>query len=260
MCLITLAWNPTPQLRLLVVANRDEFHARPSAPLAAWAERPDLIAGRDIEAQGTWLGLSTKGRLAAVTNVRLPGLMRTGLRSRGELPQSFLAGSTTPDEHLSALQPQFAEYGPCNLLLADAQQACYASNRPGVPMQRLQDGIYGLSNAALDTPWPKTTQLKAVVSNWIAAGEMNDLNPLFAALADDRTPPDEVLPDTGVGLVRERLVAPAFIRGHVYGTRCSTVVRVDAAGEGLIIERRFGPNGVASGESVVEFRWPTKGL
>lgn len=256
MCLITFAWNPTSKLRLLVVANRDEFHARPSAPLAVWPERPDLIAGRDIEAQGTWLGLSTRGRFAAVTNVRLPGPMRLGLRSRGALALDFLAAPTTPTAHLAALQPQFAEYGPCNLLLADATQACYASNRPGVPMQRLQDGIYGLSNAALDTPWPKTVRLKAAVSAWVEVGDASDLNPLFAALADDHAPPDATLPDTGVGLARERFVAPAFIRGREYGTRCSTVLRVDAAGKGLIIERRFGPDGVAAGESRIEFRWP----
>ena len=256
MCLITFALNPTPKLRLLVVANRDEFHARPSAPLAVWAEWPDLIAGRDIEAQGTWLGLSTRGRLAAVTNVRLAGPMHTGLRSRGALALDFLAGSATPTAHLAALQPQFAAYGPCNLLLADATQACYASNQPGVPMQPLQNGIYGLSNAALDTPWPKTTRLKAAVNEWVATGDSNDLTPLFVALADDHAPPDAALPDTGVGLARERFVAPAFIRGREYGTRCSTVVRVDAVGEGLIVERRFGPDGVAAGETRMAFRWP----
>ncbi len=256
MCLITFAWNPNPALRLLVVANRDEFHGRPSNALAAWPDRPDLIAGRDVEAHGTWLGVSTRGRLAAVTNVRLPGAPAPGLRSRGALTLDFLAGSATPEAHLHALQGTLASYGPCNLLLADTQQAFYASNQNGLPVQRLHDGVYGLSNAALDTPWPKTLRLKAAVRQWLTESTITDTHALFTALADASTPPDAALPDTGVGLSRERFVAPAFIVGREYGTRCSTVVMVDANGQGLAIERRFGPDGVALGESRMAFEWP----
>ncbi len=259
MCLISFAWQPTSAIRLLLVANRDEFHARPSTALAHWHEDPTLIAGRDVLACGTWLGVSTRGRLAAVTNVRLPAGARAGLRSRGALPLDYLRGHADPAAHLQALQPVFDDYGPCNLLLADNRSACYASNRPGVPVQALQAGLYGLSNAALDTPWPKTLQLKAAVSAWLARGAVDDLEPLFAALADTHTPADEALPDTGVGLVVERFVAPAFIVGGDYGTRCSTVLRVDADGAGLVIERRFGPQGVPLGESRLRFDWPLPG-
>ena len=255
MCLIAFAWNPSPALRLVVAANRDEFHGRPSLPLAAWPDQPDLIAGRDVEAQGTWLGISRRGRLAAVTNVRLPGMPAPGLRSRGALALDFLVGDASPKSHLAALDSSFKQYGPCNLLLADASEAWYASNQAGIAPQKLSEGVHGLSNAALDTPWPKTVTLKAAVDHWLSEGR-SDTAPLFAALADDRQPPDTALPDTGVGLARERLVAPAFIRGREYGTRCSTVIVVESSGRGSVIERRFGPEGAVLGESRVEFDWP----
>lgn len=256
MCLIAFAWKPLPALRLLLVANRDEFHARASAPMAAWAGEPSLIAGRDAAAGGIWLGVNTTGRLAAVTNVRRPVAPVSGLRSRGALPLDYLRGSDSPTAHLAARQSALGGYGPCNLLLADRDQACYASNQPGVPVTTLQPGLYGLSNASLDSPWPKTLRLKAAVAAWLAAGDFDDTAPLFAALADRSTPPDAELPDTGIGLVGERFVAPAFITGREYGTRCSTVIAVRADGTGLAIERRFGPEGLPLGESRLAFRWP----
>ena len=256
MCLIAFAWNPSPTLRLVMAANRDEFHGRPSLPLAVWADQPDVMAGRDAEAQGTWLGVSRRGRLAAVTNVRLPGMPVPGLRSRGALVVDFLAGGASPQAHLAALDAAFESYGPCNLLLADAHEAWYASNRPGIAAQKLGDGVHGLSNATLDTPWPKTLMLKAAVEQWLQKGRSGDTAPLFSALADDHQPADAELPDTGLGLARERFVAPAFIRGREYGTRCSTVIVIEATGSGTVIERRFGPEGVALGESRVEFDWP----
>lgn len=257
MCLIAFALNPTSQLRLLVVANRDEFHARPSAPLAYWADHPHILAGRDIEAKGTWLGVSTRGRLVAVTNVRLPEFPPPGLRSRGALAFNFLASSSSPQAYLDTDQGNVGAHGPCNLLMVDGQQAVYASNQSGVQRRLLPAGVYGLSNAALDTPWPKTVQLKAAVTDWLAQGRSSDLTPLFAALANPAKPPDALLPDTGVGLERERFVAPAFIHGHEYGTRCSTVVMVGADGAGSVTERRFGPEGVALGETHIQFQWPS---
>lgn len=256
MCLIAFGWKPATSLHLLVVANRDEFHGRSSAPLACWPDHPAVLAGRDIEAQGTWLGVSTQGRLAAVTNVRLPSARASGLRSRGALAVDYLLGSAAPAAHLAAVQASLPQYGPCNLLLADADGACYASTQPGVAMQALAPGLYGLSNATLDSPWPKTLRLKQAVAHWLARGEYGDSAPLFAALADTHTPPDAALPDTGVGLAAERFVAPAFIVGRDYGTRCSTVLVINDQGAGRISERRYGPQGVALGESHFEFHWP----
>lgn len=256
MCLIAFALDPTPGLRLVLAANRDEFHARPSAALARWTDPPDLIAGRDVQASGIWLGLSTRGRLAAVTNVRLPDPPPTGRLSRGALALDFLEREDSPAQHLAHLHGSLDDYGPCNLLMVEGREAIYASNQAGVPPQALASGVYGLSNAALDTPWPKTVALKAALTRWLDAGVVNDPEPLFAALANPTTPPDAALPDTGVGIDRERFVAPAFIVGEQYGTRCSTVVIVDAEGQGRVIERRFGAGGVALGESVEVFAWP----
>ena len=256
MCLIAFGWKPAAGLRLLVVGNRDEFHGRPSTPLAFWPDQPALLAGRDSEAHGTWLGVSTRGRLAAVTNVRLPTPRASGLRSRGALAVDYLTGKAAPAEHLAALQTPLSGYGPCNLLLADVNGACYASSQPGIAVQALRLGLYGLSNATLDSPWPKTLRLKHAVAGWLAQGRYTDTAPLFAALADTHTPSDSDLPDTGVGLVAERFVAPAFILGREYGTRCSTVIAIDDEGAGVIIERRFGPAGIALGETRIDFRWP----
>ena len=255
MCLIAFALKPDARYQLVLIANRDEFHARPTAPLSQWAEIPELLAGRDIQAQGTWLGVSTRGRLAAVTNVRLPGAQPPGLRSRGRLALDYLTDEAAPQAWLAAHQAQAASYGPCNLLLMDHRSTCYGSNQPGVPLQVLTRGIYGLSNATLDSPWPKTLRLKRALTDWLAQ-DAEEVAPLFAALADETRPPDHELPNTGVGLARERYVAPAFIRGAQYGTRCSTVVVVRANGEGTMTERCFGPDGVPQGETQLRFQWP----
>ena len=255
MCLIAFGWKPASDLHLLVVANRDEFHGRPSAPLDSWPDQPDLLAGRDLEAKGTWLGVSRQGRLAAVTNVRLPTPRAGGLRSRGDLAVNYLLDRSPPAAHLAALQAALPQYGPCNLLLADADGASYASTQPGIPAQSLAPGLYGLSNATLDSPWPKVLRLKQAVAHWLHRREYHDSAPLFTALADTHTPANAELPDTGVGLAAERFVAPAFIVGRDYGTRCSTVVVIDAKGLGQISERRFGPQGMMLGESRFEFRW-----
>lgn len=257
MCLLALAWKPQPGLRFVLASNRDEFHARPTLPLATWEEAPQILAGRDAMGGGTWLGVSTVGRLAAVTNVRLPSLP-PALHSRGALAADFLRSPRAPATHHVAIQPTLDGYSPCNLLIADTQEARYLSNQPGVSPRLLQPGLYGLSNAALDTPWPKVLRLKAALHRWLHRGSLGDLEPLFTALASREVADDAALPDTGVGLARERLLAPAFIiAGPEYGTRCSTVVWVCDDGSGGMVERRFGPEGVSLGETRLAFRWPT---
>lgn len=262
MCLIALAFKAHPRWPLVLAGNRDEFHARPTAPLHAWPETPEMLAGRDLSAGGTWLGVSRSGRLAAVTNVRQPALAQ-GSRSRGALPADFLQASGSPDDFLQHLHPHFGDYGPCNLLLVGDGKAAWASNAagcaPGEAIRRLQAGVYGLSNAALDSPWPKTLALKSALNNALANGAADSgtfSETLFAALADEHIAADAELPDTGVGLDTERRLAAAFIRGPVYGTRCSTVILVGADGAGTIQERRFGPNGVALGQTALHFHWP----
>ncbi|MDI3262174.1 MAG: NRDE family protein [Fulvimonas sp.] len=251
MCLIALAWKAHPRWRLVLAGNRDEFHARPSAPLARWGEVP-IIAGRDLEAGGTWLGVTDAGRCAAVTNVRDPRDPQHGV-SRGLLASEFLGGRLGAREHARGLRERAADYRPFNLLLFDARDGVYLGNRPQPGLQDITPGIHGLSNADFNTPWPKTRRLMRHLEDWIAGGGDEDFAPIFTALADEWRPPDEDLPDTGVGLERERLLSSAFIRGEHYGTRASTVVAIAHAGGGRIVERRFGPQGRFAGETALAF-------
>jgi uncharacterized protein with NRDE domain len=231
----------------VVAANRDEQHDRASAPFAAWPDAPQVLGGRDLAAGGTWLGLTATGRFAAVTNVREPRLPAVAARSRGALAAEFLRGSLSAPQMASTVLAEAETYGPFNLLLSDGTTLLHLSNRSSPQMAEVTPGVHGLSNASLDTPWPKTRRLVAALDSWCAKPEPT-LEPLFAALADDTPADDEALPDTGVGLALERLLSPAFIRGPRYGTRASTVLYLGAAG-GVIEERRFGPNGALLGQT-----------
>ena len=247
MCLIAFAWHAHPHWRLLLAGNRDEFHARPSASLARWDDRP-ITGGRDLEAGGTWLGVTDAGRCCVVTNVRDPRDPQRGA-SRGLLAVDYLAGETAAPEHAQALLGTAADYRPFNLLTFDADGAFYIGNRPEPRVQAVAYGVHGLSNADFNTPWPKTRALMAQLERWIGQGGEDDFAPLFAALADERQAPDAELPDTGVGLERERWLSSAFIRGERYGTRASTVVAIGHDGRGMVVERRFGPDGHLDGQT-----------
>lgn len=249
MCLIAFAWQAHPRWRLLLAGNRDEAHARASASLARWDDLP-IIGGRDLEAGGTWLGVTDAARCAVVTNVRDPRDAQTG-RSRGLLIRDYLVGTADASGHANELRRSAADYRPFNLLTFDAQAAFYLGNRPRPHEQAVTAGIHGLSNADFDAPWPKTRILMQRLQDWIDAGGEADFTALFAALADEQEAPDDQLPDTGVGLELERSLSSAFIRGADYGTRASTIVAIDLAGAGIIMERRFGPNGSFLGETTL---------
>ncbi len=251
MCLIAFAWNTHPRWRLLLAGNRDEFHARPSAALAKWSDAP-IIGGRDLEAGGTWLGVTDAGRCCVVTNVRDPRDPQLGV-SRGLLATDYLAGSADAATHARQLLAKAAAYRPFNLLTFDTADAFYLGNRPEPRAQAVTSGVHGLSNADFNTPWPKTRALMQHLQHWIDADDDADFAPLFAALADEQVAPDEQLPDTGIGLERERWLSAAFIRGPDYGTRASTVVAIGHDGHGVIVERRFGPNGRFAGETMLRF-------
>jgi len=250
-CVIALAWNAHPRWRLVLAGNRDEFYARPSAALAKWPDA-NIIAGRDLEAGGTWLGVTAQGRCSVVTNVRNPRDAQTGL-SRGLLVTDYLAHSDDAATHAARLQSAAAGYRPFNLLIFDADRAFHIGNRPLPVIHALSDGIHGLSNAELDTPWPKTRRLCARMGEWIDANrgatDAEDFTALFTALADEEIAADAELPDTGIVLERERWLSAAFICGESYGTRASTVVAIGNDGRGVIIERRFGPHGRFDGET-----------
>lgn len=243
MCLILVAWQAHPWFPLVVAANRDEFHTRPSREAERWSEDPRIAGGRDLEAGGTWLALGEGGRFAAVTNVREPGVPK-GARSRGELPRDYLLGTTPPEAFAASLDG--SAYSGFNLLLADAGSLWYLSNRDGGPRQ-LKPGIYGVSNHLLDTPWPKLASAKDRFA--LALPGLPAMEGLFEILADREIVPDHRLPATGVSLAWERLLSAIFVVSEAYGTRASTVVTRDREGRLRLEERRFGPAGDPRGTS-----------
>ncbi|HEX6040262.1 NRDE family protein, partial [Longimicrobium sp.] len=245
MCLIAFAWNAHPAFRLVVAANRDELYDRPAAPADWWTDAPDVLAGRDLREGGTWMGVTRAGRFAAVTNYRDPGLaQRAGAPSRGALVADFLRGSAEAEAYAHDLLARAAAYNVFNLLVGDDGGLFYLSNRaPGV--RRLEPGVYGLSNALLDTPWPKVVRAKAALADALrrADGAAADgwESGLWEMLADRVIAADDALPDTGVGMDRERLLSPPFIRSDVYGTRASTVLTLARDGEARLVERSVRP-------------------
>jgi uncharacterized protein with NRDE domain len=248
MCLILFALNAHPDYPLLVAANRDEFHGRPTAPLHRWPGAAGLCAGRDLEAGGTWLGISRSGRFAAVTNYR-EFAPRDGARSRGELCTDWLLGDAPPEAHMDSIVR--GDYAPFNLLIsAWPGPLHWLSGRSGRRVA-LHDGVHGLSNGDLDAPWPKVRRGREALAAVAAAGA--DEADLFDLLGDHSPAADGELPDTGIGIERERLLAPAFIVTPGYGTRCSTLLLIDRRGRVRIVERRFGPDGTVTGSSREEF-------
>lgn len=247
MCLILLAWQAHPDYPLVVAANRDEFHARPAAAAAAWPDAPSVLAGRDLEAGGTWLGITRSGRFAAVTNVREPGSPQ-GACSRGWLTRDFLVGDTDPAGFAAQIDP--AAYSGFNLLVADRKTLAYRSNRNGTG-KMLGAGIYGLSNHLLDTPWPKLEAAKEGFRS--ALPHLPDEKRFLDLLADKEIVPDERLPATGVSLEWERRLSAIFVRSPQYGTRASTLVFFRRDGSGALIERGFDAEGQVSGEACLKF-------
>jgi uncharacterized protein with NRDE domain len=253
MCLAIIALDAHPLYRLVVAANRDEFHARPAAA-AAWGDAPPfegVLAGRDLEAGGTWLGVRRDGRWALVTNVREGGRRDPGARSRGELiPRVLAADSESPDALQEILQAG-EHYNGFNLLAGHADAMAWASNR-AQRLEELTSGIHGLSNALLDTCWPKVTRTKARLADWCDRGD-DDIAPIFDALADPTLASDDELPATGVALERERLLSAPFIVSADYGTRCSTVFTIDRSGRVHFRERSFDASGAPAGEAGYDF-------
>lgn len=252
MCVLALAWQAHPRWRLVVAGNRDELHARPAAALMRWDGAGHVIAGRDLEAGGTWMGVSEQERFAVITNVRGFGPPTPGRASRGALVRDLLAGDGAYAD-IERANP--AAFNPFNLIYVDRTGAHFLANRPGETRTRLDHGIYGLSNGALDEPWPKTMQLKAAMLDWIVAGA-DDPARLFDALALDALPDFGIVPAAPSDVPQEAPASPIFIRNPVYGTRCSTVLAVDRDGCGTIIERRFDADGTRTGETALSFAWP----
>lgn len=248
MCLILAAWDAHPDFKLVVAANRDEFFERTSLPMHWWDDVP-LLGGRDLTAGGSWMTLSATGRFAAVTNVRDFTRPDASLRSRGEIPVRFCAGDDSPADYCRNLPDD--EFTGYNALVSDLETLWWTSNWAGAALP-LDAGVYGVSNAALDTPWPKVVEGKRRLTDVLASGAK--VEGFFAVLADDAVAPDELLPDTGIDIELERLASSAFISSPDYGTTASTVLRIRRDGAYDIEERRF-LHGVETGRETFSGRF-----
>ena len=239
MCLILFAHRAAPGHVLVLAANRDEFFARPTEPANHWTDAPHVLAGRDVEKGGTWMGVTRNGHWAAVTNYRDGTRPETGSRSRGELVARYLLEGSSAASYAAAVASAGAEYHGFNLLVGDAEGVHYVSNRGARP-RALEAGIYGLSNHLLDTPWPKVERGKREMEALLGGNPEDPTEPLLALLADRRPAAADVLPETGISRDWEKLLSSAFIVAPGYGTRASSVLLIDHSGEAILRERSFG--------------------
>jgi uncharacterized protein with NRDE domain len=240
MCLILLAYGVHPAYRLIVAANRDEFYDRPTRPLGFWDDLPGILAGRDLKAGGTWLGMTRTGRLAAVTNFRETTPPPERARSRGLLVREFLSGCLSPQPYLEQVQAAGGVYRGFNLLVGDPSGIYYHSNRDK-GIQKLRPGIYGLSNHLLDTPWPKVQQGKSLLEGLVQRKAGLAGGDVFNILHRRRRPPDALLPETGVGRAWERVLSSMFIVSPAYGTRSSSAILAGVDGKVSFAERTYTP-------------------
>ncbi|MBP7958893.1 MAG: NRDE family protein [Thiopseudomonas sp.] len=246
MCLVVFAWQPQCRQPLLLLANRDEVHARPSAALAQWPDQPSIYAGRDLEAGGTWLGIAEQGRFATLTNIRDVSLAQ-GEHSRGALVSDYLASEQTAQAYLQGVASQVNRYSGFNLLVGDQQSIWYLNSIARRPV-RLTAGVYALCNGSLDTPWPKLVRIRSLFHQHLEADDQT----LFKLMRDEQRAEDDQLPDTGVGLAMERMLSSIFIRGDTYGTRAISLLRCFDDGSSTLVERSYGANGVFAGQTQVE--------
>jgi uncharacterized protein with NRDE domain len=245
MCLIVLAWRTHPGYRLVVAANRDEYFGRPAARAGFWDDHAKVLAGRDLEAGGTWLGITLDGRFAALTNYRNPVDKKTGAPSRGSLVSDFLTGKMAPLEYLRGVEQRAVNYNGFSLLVGDTGSLYYLSNRGG-PVTRVEPGIHGLSNHLLDTPWPKVKKGKTALA--ASLGGPFDAEAALGLLDDTERASSGELPSTGVSLeLEERLSAIRILAVGGYGTRCSTALSFGENGRIEFHERSYGEDGGVSG-------------
>ena len=249
MCLVVFAWKMHPEYRLVLAANRDEFHKRPAQELHWWPDYPDILAGRDLQAGGTWLAVSKPGRFATVTNYREQLSSRPGLRSRGEIITNFVGSKAPVGNFVASLESD--NYAGFSLLAADRDELWYVSNR-GDEAVRLAPGIYGLSNASLDTPWTKLVRTRDALRNLTESGEVDETT-LLRIMAD-RTPAPSADVEAGnlPFVLAKALTAPHIVSAE-YGTRCSTALTWSEQEEISVCERRFDVAGTASGDSRYSF-------
>ena len=257
MCLILVVWRRHPTYPCIIAANRDEFHERATEPAHWWLDQPRILAGRDLIAGGTWLGVTRSGRFAALTNYREPSRRRIDAPSRGALVTRILESDDPVAEELAYLRRVGGDYNGFNLLFSDGERLGVYESLRGEGRE-LGPGIYGLSNHLLDTPWPKVQQAKARLK--AALSHMADPTAALALLRDDLPARDEHLPRTGVSLEWERLLSSAFVRGTDYGTRCSTVIRMDGIGTAFFDEWSWDASGSQVDRISLRFETSERGV
>ncbi|WP_414672256.1 NRDE family protein [Lentibacillus sp.] len=238
MCLINFHFQDHPNYKLIIAANRDEIYERPTAPAQFWDDNPDILAGRDLIGMGTWLGITKSGRVAALTNYRDPNEDRSNKRSRGHIVRHFLESSIPAADFFTKLQNEKDLYTGFNFIGGSPEQLYYYSNIQN-EMSQVSTGTHGLSNAFLNTPWPKVVKGKEKLAQYVKQHSTIETGPLFDIIADAEKAPDENLPDTGVGLDLERKLSPLFIKTDGYGTRASTVLLVDRNNHVTFVERTY---------------------
>jgi uncharacterized protein with NRDE domain len=260
MCLILFAYNSHPDYSLILAANRDEYYRRPTRPLDFWSDAPDILAGRDLEAQGTWLGISRNGRLAGLTNLRGKSAPIADAPSRGDLVSGFLAGVETPMAYLERIQGIGHHFNGFNLIVGDSRHLYYYSNQ-GSTIHHFDPGVYGISTCQLGTQWPKIEKGKTGLADRIAGKSAPDPEDLFRILEDRTFPPDRDIPLTGLDRGWERTLSPLFIESDTYGTRSSSVILVAKTGMVTFAERTFkkGTAG-SSAQETRRFEFEAEGL
>ena len=250
MCIVFLAFKQHPNFPLLIAANRDEFHRRPSRPLHCWEISSDLFGGRDLEAGGSWFMASRQGRFATVTNIR-QGKPQPGKLSRGDIPLGFVS-SQCPASYLAQLREQSAEYAGFNLLAGAGDSIWYLNSQTN-HLRQLEPGIYGLSNAQLDSSWPKVELGKQHLSRLLSRSAPPTAESLFALLNNKQQANHHQLPKTGLATEWEQLLSAIFIQHPEYGTRCSTLLLRDNHGRSTLIERNYSPSAEYLGQRQIRF-------
>ena len=256
MCLILFAYKMHPAYPFVLAANRDEFYDRPSAPVEFWEEAPHILAGRDLEEGGTWLGITREGKFAAITNYRDPSAYKNGAPTRGNLIKNYLLGSQSAADYMKKISRRAGKYNGFNLLCGDGTDLFVYSNRGD--LQKLKAGVYGLSNRLLDTPWQKVTRGKKVLSAAMDKKGADLESALFTLLADRKLAPDSKLPSTGISLEWEKLLSSIFVKSPGYGTRSSAVLLIGKNKWVKFIEKVFNEERDPWIESRFSFRL-TKG-
>ena len=254
MCLVLFSWNDHPKYKLILAANRDEFYNRPTKALTHWTDHENIIAGRDLTGGGTWMGLHQANRFTALTNHRDPSRILNDAPSRGDLTTDFLLSGKSPEAYFHAKAATMTQYNGFNLLVCDFHQMGYFNNVNN-DFQLLADGTYGLSNAVLDTPWPKLEKAKSAFGKVVNSSESPDVQSLYDIMQDRSLAHDDELPQTGVPYEWEKAISAIFIEKGNYGTCCTTLVFITYEGKGEVRELSYPVGNRTAAEKVIEFEW-----